>query len=324
MAQRILFLSKGDDSASTRYRATDYFPLLRAQGFEPEHLSVSGGFRAYARALQRAGQCDVVVVIRKTFGPLFRTLLARRARRLLFDFDDAIFCNTDGSPSATRMGRFVSMIAACDHIMAGNRFLAETARRYNPAVTLVPTTIDAAKYDLVPSKPNDNFDIVWIGSSSTRKYLESALPGLRLAARHIPGLRLKIVADFDLPDAGVPTLAVPWQADIEAKALVDAHVGIAPMVDNDWTRGKCALKVLQYMAASLPVVSSPAGVNAEVVAPGITGELARTPEEWADALVRLANDVGLRESYGAAGRSAVLSGFTRERAFASLLNVVGQ
>ncbi len=315
---RVLFLSKGAHSASTRYRALQYFPLLEAAGFQPQHLPVAGGLGAYAAALRAAGQADIVVVLRRTLPPLLLHLLRRRARRLVFDFDDAIFCNSDGSPSPTRERRFRAIVRAADHVLAGNRFLADAACTTNPATTVVPTSLDVSRYRSDLPKPADRLDLVWIGSSSTRKYLQGALPALRLAARHVTGLRLRIVADFDLPDAGIDVDAVRWSADIEAAALGSAHIGIAPMLDNDWTRGKCALKVLQYMAAGLPVVSSRAGMNTELVHDGETGFLADSPEQWAEAIARLAGAPELRVRMGALAREQVTAGYSIPAVFERL------
>jgi glycosyltransferase involved in cell wall biosynthesis len=321
VTRRILFISKGDDSASTRYRALQFFPLLRAAGYEPGHAAAAGSPATYFHALRLAASADIVVVLRKTFpGPLL-WLLRRVSRKLVFDFDDAIFCNTDGTPSSTRMHRFGAMAAGCDHLFAGNRFLADNVTRHNRAVTIVPTCIDIARYAGDYPRPQDSFDLVWIGSRSTRKYLVEALPALRLAAARIPQLRLKIIADFDLPDAGLTTLAIPWSEDTEALELGSAHLGIAPMRDDDWSRGKCALKVLQYMAAGLPVVSSGAGANAEVIVAGETGYLVGDDESWAERIAQLAADAALRERMGAAGRRRASADYSLAAGFARIAGV---
>jgi len=322
MPKHILFISKGDDSASTRYRALQFLPKLAQAGFPAAHVAAAGGFRAYVEALRQAAAADIVVVLRKTFPAPYLWLLRKLSRRLVFDFDDAVFCNTDGSPSATRMRRFAAMVSACDHVFAGNRFLAEQAERYNPAVTVVPTCVDAARYAVDYPKPADHVDLVWIGSRSTRKYLVEALPALRLAASRVPGMRLKVVADFDLPDAGFPVVAVPWSAATEARELGSAHIGIAPMRNDDWSRGKCALKVLQYMAAGLPVVSSAAGANAEVVLDGETGFLARDDAAWAERIALLARDAGLRARLGAAGRRRASADYSLDPVFARMRSVL--
>jgi glycosyltransferase involved in cell wall biosynthesis len=322
MSTKLLFVSKGEDSSSTRYRALQFFPLWRAAGFDPAHVTASGGIKATVDMLRQAARADVVIVLRKTFPAALLWLLRRVSRRLVFDFDDAIFCNTDGTPSRTRMARFAAMARACDHVFAGNAFLAGHAAAFNPAVTRVPTCVDAARYRAGADKPAGTLDLVWIGSHSTRKYLAEAMPSLKAAAEKTPNLRLKIIADFDLPGCGVTTLPVAWRADSEARELAAAHIGIAPMRDDDWSRGKCALKVLQYMAAGLPVVSSRAGANAEVIVEGETGFLVSTPEAWAASIARLANDADLRRRLGEAGRRLVAADYSIEAVFNRLRPVI--
>jgi glycosyltransferase involved in cell wall biosynthesis len=316
--KKILFLSKGENSSSTRYRALQYFPLLQRAGFDAEHVTVSGGLAAFALALKKAAGASVVVVLRKTFPQPLLWLLRRVSRKLVFDFDDAIFCNTNGSPSATRMGRFAAMTRVSDHIFAGNEFLRKNAEKFNNTATLLPTSIMTDHYYPNIGKPTDHIDLVWIGSSSTQKYLIDALPALRLAASRLPSLRLKIIADFDLPDAGLATLAIRWSAETEANELASSHIGIAPMRDDDWSRGKCALKVLQYMTAGLPVVSSDCGANAEIVEDGINGYLVDTDQTWCDRIVTLANDEALRVRMGEAGRQKVLKTYSVEPVFCRL------
>lgn len=301
----VLFLSKGSHSASTRYRALQYFPLLEAAGFRPTHLPISGGLTNHVRALRAARQADIVVVLRRTPPAPLLYLLRRHAHKLVFDFDDAIFCNSDGSPSPTREKRFRSIVQAADHVLAGNQFLAGAARAANAATTILPTSLDVDRYRCDITKPTERFDVVWIGSSSTRKYLEHALPALRLAALRVPTLRLRIVADFNLPHAGIEVEPIRWSMDSEISALGSAHAGIAPMLDDKWTRGKCALKVLQYMAAGLPVVSSRAGTNAEIIRHGETGFLVDTPEQWSDAIASLATSDELRLRMGRSARQQV-------------------
>lgn len=321
MSTKLLFVSKGEDASSTRYRALQFFPLWRAAGFDPSHVTASGGIKTSVGMLRQAARADVVIVLRKTFPAALLWLLRRVSRRLVFDFDDAIFCNTDGTPSRTRMARFAAMARACDHVFAGNAFLAQHATAFNPAVTLAPTCLDAARYRAGADKPADTLDLVWIGSHSTRKYLAEAMPWLK-AAEQTPNLRLKIVADFDLPGGGVATLPIAWRADSEARELASSHIGIAPMRDDDWSRGKCALKVLQYMAAGLPVVSSRAGANAEVIVDGESGYLVSTPVEWAECIARLANDADLRRRMGEAGRRLVETDYSIDAVFGRLRTVV--
>lgn len=311
--RELLVLSKGADAPSTRYRATQYFSRLEAAGYRARHLDLAGRIGNYASALAAARRADVVLVLRKTLPSVPLWALRQCSKRLVFDLDDAIFCNTDGSSSGTRMSRFARMASICDRVLAGNDFLAEVSQRFNPDVDIIPTAVDVGRYVPSAEKAAGVFDAVWIGSSSTRKYLEEAIPALRLAATRIPGLRLKIIADFDLGDPGFPTLPVRWKIDSEASELASSHIGIAPMRNDDWSRGKCALKVLQYMAAGLPVISSPVGVNGQAVLPGQTGYLPRDTAGWVEALVALANDPLQAIAFGQAGRERVESHYSLAR-----------
>lgn len=321
--KRILFISKGEGASSTRYRALQFFPLFMQKGWSPHHVSASGGLFAWCKTLQMAQQADVVVVLRKTFPAPMLWMLRKVSKRLMFDLDDAIFCNTDGTASHTRMNRFAAIARVCDHIFAGNAFLAEQSSRFNPAVSIIPTGLDTKKY-ACPSveKPGNHVDLVWIGSQSTRKYLLDILPALEHAFQRCPGLRLKIIADFNLPDAQLPTIPIAWSEALEAEHLASAHIGLAPMRSDDWSRGKCALKVLQYMSARLPVISSKAGMNAEIVKQGESGLLVSTDEEWSAAIKQLAADETLRLSMGLAGQSLVKDSYDISVVFEKMISVM--
>ncbi|MEE9212489.1 MAG: glycosyltransferase, partial [Phycisphaeraceae bacterium] len=276
MATRsILFLSKGHDAPSTRYRAVAYFPLLREAGWVPSHMTTHRGGFARLRLLRAAARADVVVVLRKTFTAGFGRLLRRAAKRLIYDFDDAVFVRDSGQPSATRMRRFRQTVRLCDQVWAGNRYLAEACAALNPTVTILPTPVDPVRYDADAQKPPGTFDVVWIGSSSTGKYVAEVLPALERAAMQVAHLRLKLIADFDLPTQNLTTVTVPWTEQTEAAQLAASHVGIAPLPDDPWTRGKCGLKVLHYMAAGLAVIASAVGVHQDIVVNGQTGYLAQ-------------------------------------------------
>jgi glycosyltransferase involved in cell wall biosynthesis len=314
-SKSILFISKGEYAPSTRYRSLAYFNALRMGGWRPGHITAHDDPLSRVELLRKVLRADVAVVLRKTFNIAFFHLLNLCSRRLLFDLDDAIFCRSDGYPSRTRQNRFARIARRCQQIWAGNTYLAETAQRYNPAVTILPTSLEPGKYAIKTKKPRDYIDLVWIGSSSTRKYLSGALPMLEPLAKTFPLLRLKIVADFNLPSEYLHTVAVPWSEEKESGALSSAHIGIAPMPDNPWTRGKCGLKVLQYMAAGLPVVSSPVGANGQIVEHGLTGFHADSPEAWQGAIQRLVSDANLRRMMGEAGRKRVIEGYSVDVTF---------
>ncbi|OUR65486.1 hypothetical protein A9Q79_00370 [Methylophaga sp. 42_25_T18] len=322
-SKHILFVSKGENDASTRYRGQQYYPFFHDAGYFTEHVKVSGGINAFLNTLKLAYKADIVIVLRKTFPAVLTWLLRKVATKLIFDMDDAIFCSSDGSASKTRMKRFMHMAKVSDHIFAGNQFLAATALKFNGAVTLIPTSLNIKKYEVQAAQPDSYVDLVWIGSRSTSKYLKDILPQLESLADKHANLRLKIIADFDFPQSKLPVIAVPWSEENEVKELLSSDIGIAPMRDNDWTRGKCALKVLQYMAASLPVVSSNVGVNGEAVDEH-SGLLINTSDEWQGAISSLVDDQVKREQMGASGYQKVSQEYDINVVFKRMLTVIQQ
>jgi glycosyltransferase involved in cell wall biosynthesis len=321
MSKTILFLSKAESASSTRYRALQYFPNFIKLGWQPKHLKISGGLISIFKALILARKSDVVVLLRKTFPyPIF-WLIRKSSKKLIFDFDDAIFCNTDGSFSRTRMKRFRETVIACDFIFAGNQYLATKAQFFNTNTIVIPTSVVTKKYDFIAPKSPQYIDIVWIGSQSTSKYLVEILPAIEMAASRLSNLRLKIIADFDLSSDVLNILPISWSENIEALELASSHLALAPLRNDDWSKGKCALKVLQYMAAGLPVISSEAGMNKDVVKNGITGYFASTAEEWALKIQTLACNSELAEKMGAAGKRAVQT-YSRENIFLLMLNKI--
>jgi glycosyltransferase involved in cell wall biosynthesis len=317
----ILFVSESLDASPTRYRATAFFDRLRCHGWEPRHMAVVGAWRRLA-LLNAVREAHVVVVLRKFFSPVFCRLLRNKNRRLILDLDDALFADENGTRSPSRERWFAGMARYVNAVWAGNDYLAQAALPYCPKTTVLPTSVETSKYDQRIDPSGDCFDVVWIGSSSTRKYLEALLPILGRAAKEIPGLRLKIIADFDLPAAGhlgVPTVAVPWSSLSEARDLASSHVGVAYMPDDPWTRGKCGLKVLQYMAAGLPVIASATGVHREIVVDGQTGFLASDEAGWLAALRQLRFAASMRRLMGDAGRQRVMERYSASATFDKML-----
>ena len=322
MQQRtVLFISKGEQASSTRYRALNYFPLLRTHGWEPLHLTDDKSSVSRRSILQAAATADAVVLLRRTPGWLYGLRLRKASKLLIFDFDDAIFIPRSGRFSQ-RPARFRRIVKHCDHVWAGNRYLAEAALRFNSKVTVLPTSIEIERYQPVAEKPGTGTVLVWIGSRSTGKYLSDVLPILESACAEIKKLRLKVIADFELHSEVLPIDNVPWSLATEARELADSTIGIAPMTDDPWTRGKCGLKVLQYMASGLPVITSPYGVNRDLVEQGKNGFHATSDRQWHDAIVTLAGDPVLTSTMGAAGRHKCESHFSVQQTFKSLLHTL--
>ena len=249
-----------------------------------------------------------VIVQRRLLSSPELWLLRRRFATLIFDFDDAVWLrdsySAKGLRSARRLRRFETMVRAMDLVIAGNEFLAAQARLFTEAhrVIVIPTCVDVKGYPLADHAQSSNVQLVWIGSASTLAGMERFADVLEKLGERVPGLSLKLICDrfFDLHKLSVHCRE--WSERTERTELASADIGIAWMPDDDWSRGKCGLKVLQYMAAGLPVVANPVGVQAEMVQHGRTGFLAETPEQWHEAVQHLAADAALRSRLGHAGR----------------------
>ncbi len=323
-----------------RYRIEQWAPRMRAEGVEvffapffaprafellyrPGHtlakaLAVARGHLRRLRELRRARDFDVAYVYREAalLGPPWvERALARRVP-FVFDFDDAIWL-----PAASAANAWVLALepahktrracALARHVMAGNETLARWARSHADAVSVVPSTIETESYAPRARAPNPRPVIGWTGSHTTLPYLEGLAPALR---------RLRARLDFELrviggaPDprrfAGLDLRAVPWSAATEVAELRALDVGLMPLPDDEWARGKCGMKALQYMALEIPPVVSPVGLNATLVEHDVTGLHARDDDAWVAALERLLREPELRARLGAAARLTVERGYT--------------
>jgi glycosyltransferase involved in cell wall biosynthesis len=298
-----------------RYRLAAFRPHLEAAGHRLDLVPCPRSLWGRFRLGSQLSHFDAVILQRRLLPTWLLNRLRRRVRRLYFDLDDAIYLRDShdrrGLHDPRRLERFAAVCRACDGIIAGNDFLAEEARRQGArAVHVIPTCVDPALYPQAQTGRMDGAQLVWIGSSSTLRGLRQITPHLEHIGRHCPGVRLKLVCDAFLRLEHLPIDEVHWSEAGEAHELASADIGIAWVPDDDWSRGKCGLKVLQYMAAGLPVVANPVGVQRAMVRHGETGFHASTPEDWARAIAILANDPGLRRRMGAAGRRRVETEFS--------------
>lgn len=246
--------------------------------------------------------------------------LARRGFRVILDFDDAIWIvHTSESNRRFAWLKFANKTAeickVAAHVVVGNAFLADFARKYNPNITVVPPTVDLNVYDLAAidrpdrySRTDDQpFVIGWTGSHTTSEYLKIVEPALRiLAQRH--NILLRVIGDPSYRAEGIPCELVDWSAATEVRDLIPLDVGIMPLYDYEWSRGKCGMKAIQYMALGIPAVVSPIGFNTELIRHDENGLLASTVDEWVACLERLITDAELRRKLGEAGRRTVESG----------------
>jgi len=337
---RVLAISPiPEEGAGCRFRVAQFMPYLNANGFDvtlsplytteffrqlykPGNiLRKAAGFASLSvrqlNVLSNGRPYDVLWLYREIFpiGPAFMEWLLSATGHppIVFDFDDAIFL-----PSTSEANQLIAalkvpskvatIVRRSTEIVAGNDFLADYARRFNPAVTTIPTCVDTAIFR--PRGGGGTLDkrgpvIGWIGSPTTADYIRGLGPVLReVATRHEFVLRVSGAgAPVEIP--GVSVDNPEWALADEIELFRNLDIGVYPLLDDDWARGKCGFKAIEFMACGVPVVASAVGVNREIIQDGVNGFLASTPDEWTAKLGRLIEDPALRATFGAAGRRTI-------------------
>lgn len=340
---KILFLVPYplQEAPSQRFRFEQYFTFLEKNG---RHWTVktfltsqngktfykSGNHLAKLRTLLtgffdrwltlwKVPQYEYVFIHRETapIGPPFLEWVIAQVlkKKIIYDFDDAIWLSdkTDEC-SLEKMIRWRSKVASiCKwsyKISCGNDYLANYASQLNNRVIVNPTTIDMVKVNLettkIDFKKKENEVVIgWTGSHSTLKYLKQLESVLLQLEKNYPYVKVLIIADQE-PSLTLERLQfVKWNKDTEIQDLLPISIGIMPLPDDYWTKGKCGFKALQYMSLGIPTVASPVGVNAKIIQHGQNGLLAETHEEWFSTLQRLILDRDERSRLGQAGKKTV-------------------
>jgi hypothetical protein len=312
---KLLALTEGPDHVCYRYRVAPFARALARAGWQIDCRPLARSPLVRWRQLRAASAADAVLLQRKLLPWWQLSILRRSAKQLIYDFDDALFhrdsYHPKGIDSWQRMLGFWMTVYAADLVLAGNQYLFDQAAAFVGAdrVRWFPTCVEPHKYSLARHTDGGTVKLIWIGQRSTVKCLYQMQEQLRAAADASEtshrGIELRVVSDVFPELAGVRVSPVAWSAATEAGELAAADIGVSWLPDDCWSRGKCGLKVLQYMAAGLPVVANRVGVHREMIVDGATGFLADTPQEWAEAVRRLSNDARLRAAMGAAARRRV-------------------
>lgn len=321
---RLLALVDSPDHVCCRYRIRAFEPALMRAGWSLHCQSLERGTLARINQLSQAARYDSVLLQRKLLPSWQLAILRRHSRHLVFDYDDAVLFRDSydkrGPHSAWRQRRFTATVRAADAVIAGNDFLADCALRAGaPAerVRLIPTCVNPGNYPLLPSGYTRHVgstavDLVWIGSSSTLRGLEQQQSLWEQLGREVPGLRLRVICDRFPTFHALRVIPVKWRQESEAADLAAGHIGVSWLPDDDWSRGKCGLKLLQYQAAGLPVIANPVGMNAELIEPGTTGFLPSSAQEWVEAVQALTGDPPRRREMGQLARNRVNQGYSTE------------
>lgn len=348
MKKRILFVTnhRKDRAPGQRFRFEQYLTYLEENGVENDFSFLinekqdrvfysKGNFLKKAFILlqsiwKRLGnianknEYDVIFIFREALmlgTTFFERQFAKSKAKVIFDFDDAIWMNQESKSSAPNNNlswlknpnKTKDLIALSDLIIAGNQYLANYAKQFNDNVVIVPTTIDTTEY--MPKKSEDyKRDVVcigWSGSKTTIDHFEEALPVLKIIKeKYGDQVTFKVIGDEEYENTELNIEGDTWKKDTELEDLAKIDIGIMPLPDDEWARGKCGLKGLQYMALGIPTLMSSVGVNSEIIQDGENGFLPNDDQEWVKTLSLLIESAILRQNIGENGRETVEKGFS--------------
>ena len=328
-------------AASSRHRFLDYIPLLaernvqvasvpllseryvkrRLSGERTDYVDVTRSYTSrLIELISRSTHFDVLWIegeLFPRFPAIFERLLQGFGRPFVIDLDDAIFHTYDLHPSwlvRSLLGRKIDVVLGhATAVTAGNDYLADRARLAGARrVAVVPTTVDELAYGMAAHSAGDQLSFGWIGSSYTQHYVQTVGQQLRELCYSLPAtLRLIGVEQIDFACPNV--VLRPWDEGTQIEEIAHCDIGLAPLFDGPWERGKCGLKAIQYMAAGIPVLAADVGVLPRIVSHGQTGFVYRDGAEFASFARKLASDEKLRMEMGMAGRERVASHFSIRR-----------
>ena len=316
--------------ASSRLRTFQYLTLLKDSNIQVTVSPLLGDsylknlyqnkptnwrlvFKAYLMQLFKLFVCkkyDLLWIEKELFPNLpawFEKALNNLKINYIVDYDDAIFHNYDlpnSSKNRLLPNKIAKVMQNAALVCCGNNYLADYAMRSGASrIEIIPTVIDINRYAVVETKPHSKLVIGWIGTPVTVKYLNLIAPALQMVAKELP-IQLRVIgATFECD--GLDVDCRPWTEETEVKEIQDFDIGIMPLIDSPWERGKCGYKLIQYMACAKPIIASPIGVNNEIVIHGVNGFCAEHTDDWVKAFHDMYLNVHNRSVMGAKGRKIV-------------------
>ena len=323
---KVLFLIQGFSVAASRYRVLQYIPYLESKGVEAEVRLYPRTLKENFRFFNQLSKYDIVFLQRKRFSQPRLALLRRKAKNIIYDFDDSVMYRNSKAKdplSSTRRRRFAQMVKNSDFVIAGNEFLKSQVLPLNKNVEVIPSAIQQERYHLktYPVK-QERVTLCWIGDHGSIHYLEKMKPIFERIGERYPHAELKIVCDTFFDCDRMKIVKKNWKPEEEVADLQGFDIGLMPLVDDPWSWGKCGLKIIQYQGVGVPVVCTPVGINKDLVEDGANGFWAMTPEEWEKKLSILIEDPGLRERMGREGRKRVLTHYTDQVCAPRVLSIL--
>jgi glycosyltransferase involved in cell wall biosynthesis len=323
--KKILFLPLYDeDWASSKYRVYKHIHHLERLGLRCEVLrpplpKLFSRLSYYANLFFSIPSFNVIFIQKKIFRlPLLRMILMLK-KKIIFDFDDAIYCFEKD------LKAIQYILSEVDHVLAADDPLANYASRYNKHVTVLPTPLESGHYTgQIKTKTENTIKISWIGRPWNHHYLSDLEHVFERLCHENSNIALYVVSGspFHFSNSAIPVFNIPWSEKAEEEILHSVDIGIVPLRDDEWSRGKCAYKVLLYMSHGIPVIASPVGVKTLLVRNGDNGILASSLTEWVDAIRFLAENDEERRKLGFAGYETFMSGYTYDTLSLQLAHIL--
>ena len=356
--KRILFVvqHRFNRAPGQRYRCEQYIKYLEANGFEcvyspliatPEEdfalYNSKGlfakaqlflhGFARRVKDVWRVNNFDIIFIYREAFmtgSVFFERLLKRSSAKIILDFDDAIWLPTisDANKSLQWLKnpkKINKIIALSDCVIVGNLYLANYAKAFNANVKVIPSTIDLDYYKLPKQNPkSETNDVVigWSGSHTTIEHFETILPVLKILKQKFKDkVQFAVYGDPLYKNTELEIQGTAWSYDSEVPTISSFDIGIMPLPNDEWSKGKCAMKGLQYMGLQVPAVLSAVGMNADIIKDGVNGFLASNESEWIQKLTLLIENKTLRRQIGIAGRKTIEHSFSSQALSQTYLDI---
>jgi len=324
-------------SPGQRFRFEHYIPILESNGYEiifsniinekDDEIFYSKGkyfsklliviktFRHRLKDIKTAKNCDIVFIYREAFmlgTTYFEKRLAKLNVPLVFDFDDSIWLNdtSEGNQNLAwlkKPQKTAEICKLCNLVMVGNEYLANHAKKHNPNIKIIPTTINTDYHKSKNNKTNsDSICIGWTGTTTTLKHYYTAIPVLKkIKEKYGTKVYFKVIVNSKEWTQELDVKLVNWTKECEIEDLCEFDIGIMPLPDDEWSKGKCGFKGLQCMALGIPVVMSPVGVNTDIINNGVNGYLAEKDDVWFDKLCQLIELPELRKTIGDRAKETV-------------------
>ena len=327
---KILFLTIDDEKRpSTRYRVLKYIHFLVSQGIKCRVMQATTKLKDIFIKIWYIYRSDIVFIQKKTLKKHILNLFLFFNKNIIYDFDDAVYARepfkeksiNEGIKTQVIIKKLNYMLKKVKYIREGNNTLKNYASKFNKNISVIPSSIIFSEYFTRKKRDKKNIYIGWIGLGANTFYLNHIQPALSRICRLKKNIKLMVISDINFQMQGVSVVNRQWSKEMEIKYLNEIDIGIMPLLNDKWSRGKSAFKIVQYMATGTPVVASAVGANKDIIKDGYNGYLAYNIKDWEKYLLYLIKNKKKRKELGINGRKHIKQYFSTESNVAKLIKI---